>query len=331
MEPLSSHSDDDLIDNRNETSFFLNRHSEYDDSSYSFNSKKIPSFLLDKSDDGNEEVHLYSNQNKDSSKFNIIEKIGDNENLGEYIKIDEDCSPSLDKNKKNEKTKNISTKENSKENEEPKIEKVANNPNNENEIKITKIIKFKPEITRPSYWRLDYAKKHWKTKISQSLTNCINKKIKDSDLPEEYKVKIHKPNSDLFTANTNESDNYVFLSKDLRTIFIIGKDEDYDNQKNNDEHISNIYEYFEKIGYNNLSEKMLEIKNFFEMKYEDFIRMFYESEEFIIFKQNKNTKFYDEGTRRQEGFTISENYGLIKLLKRKKERDQISSASSLNC
>jgi hypothetical protein len=60
------------------------------------------------------------------------------------------------------------------------------------------------------------------------------------------------------------------------------------------------------------------------MKYEDFIRMFYKSDEFISFKQNKKTKFYDEGTKKQEGFTISEDYGLIKLLKRKRERGQTS-------
>lgn len=322
MDPFSSHSDDgDLTYNRNETGFPLEERSENNDSSYTFNSKKIPSFLRDNLDDRNEEVVLYSNENKDfSSNLQIIEKIGDNENLVESIKIDEDSSPSLNKHKENEKTKNISTKENSKENEEPRIEKIINNSNILNKEKITKIIKFKPENTRPSYWRLDYAKKHWKTKISQSLTNCINKKIKDSDLPEEYKVKIHKPNSDLFTANPNMSDNYAFLSKDLRTVFVIGKEEDYDNQKNNYVHISNIYEHFEKIGYNNLSEKKLDIKNFFEMKYEEFIRMFYESDEFITFKQKKNTKFYDEGIKKQEGFTISEDYGLIKLLKRKKKR-----------
>ena len=321
MEPFSSHSDDnDLTYNRNETGFPLEERSENDDSSYTFNSKKIPSFLRDKLDDRNEEVVLYSNENKDSSNLQMIEKIGDNENLGESIKIDEDSSPSLNKNKENEKTKNISTKENSKENEEPKIEKVVNNLNNENEVKTTKIIKFNPAVTRPRYWRLDYAKKYWKTNITQSLTNYINKKIKNSDLPEEYKLKIHKPNSDLFSANTKESDNYVFLSKDIRTVLVIGKEEDYDNQKNNDDNISNIYEYFEKIRCNKLTEKMLEIKNFFEMKYEDFIRMFYESDKFITFKQKEITKFYDEGTRKQEGFKISEDYGLIKLLKRKRER-----------
>ena len=325
MDHLSFHSDDDLTDNRNETSFSLFGHREYDDTSYSFISNKMPSFLRDESDVRNEETPFYSNENKDSSNLQIIEGIGDNENLDKSIKIDEGNSPSLDKDKENENNKNISTKANSKENEESKILKVTNNSNNEKEVKNIKIIEFKPKITKPRYWRLDYAKKHWKTKISKSLTNCINEKIENSDLPEEYKVKIHKPNSDLFTANTNELDNYVFLSKDLRTILIIGK-ENTDNHKNNDVHISNIYEYFEKIGYNNLSEKMLEIKKFFEMKYEDFIRMFYESDELIIFKQNENTKFYDEGTRKQEGFTISEDYGLIKLLKRKRGRGKLVEA-----
>ena len=90
---------------------------------------------------------------------------------------------------------------------------------------------------------------------------------------------------------------------------------------NNYDKISKIYKFFEKIGYNNLSDKMLEIKNLFEMKYEDYIKKFYESDEFENFKNEENTIFYDEGTKKKEGFTISEDYGLIKILGGKRKRD----------
>jgi hypothetical protein len=66
---------------------------------------------------------------------------------------------------------------------------------------------------------------------------------------------------------------------------------------------------------------MLEIKNLLEMTYEDFIKKFYESEEFISFKNEETTKFYDEGTKKQEGFTISEDLGLIKIFRRKGKRE----------
>jgi len=256
-------------------------------------------------DQNYEEIHSYSNENNyppniQENKINI-----DNEILYEF---------------NNENIKNISTKENSNENKETKNEKVPKHSSSKEEAKNGKIPKFQTKIASLSYWRFDSAKKYWKTKISNISTYFINKKIRTSDMPKEYKKKIHKPNSLLFSANVKESDNCAFLEKDLRTIFTIGK-ENSSNQKDNDYNISKIFEYFEKIGYNNLSDKMLEIKNFFEMKYENLIKKFYESDEFINFKKEEKTVFFDRGTKEQEGFSISENLGLIRLFKRKRKRD----------
>jgi len=256
-------------------------------------------------DQNYEEIHSYSNENNyppniQENKINI-----DNEILYEF---------------NNENIKNISTKENSNENKETKNEKDPKNSSSKEETKIRKIPKFQTNIATLSYWRFDSAKKHWKTKISNISTYYINKKIRTSDMPKEYKKKIHKPNSLLFSANVKESDNYAFLEKDLRTIFTIGK-ENSSNQKDNDYNISKIYEYFDEVGYNNLSNRMLEIKNFFEMKYEDLIKKFYESDEFINFKEEEKTIFFDRGTKEQEGFSISENLGLIRLFRRKRKRD----------
>jgi hypothetical protein len=69
---------------------------------------------------------------------------------------------------------------------------------------------------------------------------------------------------------------------------------------------------------------MLEIKNLLEMTYEDYIKTFYDSDEFITFKNKEKTKYNDEETKKQEGFTISEDYGFLKILKRKRKRDLIS-------
>jgi hypothetical protein len=66
---------------------------------------------------------------------------------------------------------------------------------------------------------------------------------------------------------------------------------------------------------------MLEIKNLFEMKYEDLIKMFYKSDYYIIFKNKEKTKYNDEETKKQEGFKISGVNGFLKILKRKRKRD----------
>lgn len=51
------------------------------------------------------------------------------------------------------------------------------------------------------------------------------------------------------------------------------------------------------------------------MSYEELIKKFYDSYEFNNFRDDIKTKFYDDGTKEQEGFSLLENYGLIKLFK----------------
>ena len=295
--PFNNGNGNDYIKNWYERDIFLSEIRE-DSNIFSYS-------LQNGLDSQYEEDHSYSDEN--NYYLNILKsKVnGDNQILSEF---------------NNGNNKNISTKENSNENEETKKLQVSKNLKKEEDMKMGKTPKFQTKKTPLSYWRFDAAKKHWKTKISIISTNYINKKIKRSDLLEEYKKKIHKPNSLLFTANVKELDNCDFLEKDLRTIFTIGK-ENNPNQQNNEYNISKIYENFEKVGYNNLSDKMLEIKNFFEMKYEDLIKKFYESDEFINFKNEEKTLFFDKGTKKQERFTISEDLGLIKIFRRKRKRD----------
>ena len=244
--------------------------------------------------------------------------------LNESIKIGEDSSPLGDKNKGNEKeynNKDSTLESSNKKNRKMEMVKSHENLNHKEEIKNEKkpIFQEKDITSNKTFdWRFDYGKKYWKVKISQDLTECINQSIKNSDLPKNLKKTISKPDSLLFTSNVNESDNCYFLEQDLKTILTFGKGETRKISNNYDK-ISKIYKFFKKIGYNNLSDKMLEIKNLFEMKYEDFIKKFYESEEFENFKNEENTIFYDEGTKKKEGFRIYENYGLIRILGEKEK------------
>ena len=67
--------------------------------------------------------------------------------------------------------------------------------------------KFKPR----KYFRVDDAKKHFKVAISQFASELLNNLIEESELPKRLKKKIHLPNSELFTSNPKEFDNYQFL------------------------------------------------------------------------------------------------------------------------
>ena len=143
--------------------------------------------------------------------------------------------------------------------------------------------------------------------------------IKGSDLPEALKIPIHKPNSLSFTANVKAKDNYGFLSEAIKDIFSIGKETE-DLQKQNFDAFTKIFNYFNKIGNDRLPESLQKLKDFLEMSYEDLIRMFYDSDDFITFKEDYMTKYHDEGTKDQEGFSLLEDYGLIKVFKTLKKK-----------
>ena len=106
-------------------------------------------------------------------------------------------------------------------------------------------------------------------------------------------------------------------------IFTIGKDTE-NLPKQNFHNISQILEYFRKVGYDKLSDNLRTLKDFLEMSYEDLIRMFYNSYEFLEFKNENKTICYDEGLIKQEQFSLLKEYGLIKLfkmIKKKRNRD----------
>lgn len=188
---------------------------------------------------------------------------------------------------------------------------------------ITKENKFVIEKKCPKYWRFDATKKYWKSKISQYAEEQLNKLIQNSNLPNELKIQIHKPNSLAFTANIRVKDNYNFLSYNLSDIFSIGKQTE-ELQKQNHEAITKIFDYFSKFGKDSLSENDKLVREFLEMNYEQLIKKFYDSDEFIKFKDDYMTQYFDEGTKRQEGFSLLEDYGLIrvfKMLKKKRKRN----------
>ena len=184
-------------------------------------------------------------------------------------------------------------------------------------------IEKKSEKSQPKDKRFDMVKKHWKSRISKYGTKEINDLIKVSDLPEELKKSIHKPNSLKFTSIANVVENSKFLGFSLRTIYTIGWETE-NLQKQNKENIDGIFQYLEKIGYENISENLRKIKNFFEMNYKELIIQFYNSNEFNEFKVDNKTIDYDKKTIEQEGFSLLTNHGLIRLFQmvnKKRKRD----------
>ena len=219
---------------------------------------------------------------------------------------------------------NFKESKNQKENSENRS--TCSNSGHQGKIEIKKQkfkIDNKSEKAPPKDMRFDMVKKHWKSKISNYGTKEINDLIKISDLPKELKKSIHKPNSMKFTSIANVVENSKFLGFNLRTIYTIGS-ETGNLQKQNKENIDGIFHYLEKIGYENISENLRKIKNFFEMNYKELIIQFYNSNEFNEFKVDNKTIDYDKKTIEQEGFSLLTDHGLIRLFQmtsKKRKRD----------
>ena len=194
--------------------------------------------------------------------------------------------------------------------------------------KVKKIKKYKKK--NPMYWRNDDTKLYWKPKIGQFGQKSLNKAIQESELPVKYKKHIYLPSSKYFTGIATIEFNYHSLSEKVMDIYSKGKEEE-PRQNENYEAFTAILNYCNEIGNDHLPESVKKVKDLIEMKYEDLIRMFYDSDYFIDFKEKEKDKiqFHDEGIKLQEGFSLSEDYGLIKLFKKRK-RYQLSPTKKIS-
>ena len=198
-------------------------------------------------------------------------------------------------------------------------ENISNSSQNVNPFEKINYINTHPR----KYFRVDDAKKHFKVAISQFATERLNSLIKESELPKRYKKRIHLPHHKLFSSNPKEIDNYQFLSFNVKEIFTYGK-ADNNLQAKNEENISKILEF------SKFPEKTKKIKDFLFLKYEDIIKLFYDSEKFDEFKKNDLTQFFNEGIKKEKNISLLEDYGLIelfKMTKKKRKRNLFSSIS----
>lgn len=193
---------------------------------------------------------------------------------------------------------------------------------------IEKVKKSKKK--NPMYWRNDDTKLYWKPKIGQFGQKLLNKAIKESELPLKYKKHIYLPSTKYFTSIASIEFNYHSLSEMFMDIYSKGKEEE-SRQNENYEAFTDILSYCNEIGNDHLPESVKKVKDLIEMKYEDLIRMFYDSDYFIDFKEKEKDKiqFHDEGIKLQEGFSLLEDYGLIKLFKKRK-RYQFSQTKKIS-
>ena len=138
------------------------------------------------------------------------------------------------------------------------------------------------------------------TAVNQFIIKKINKKIeKNTSLKG---MKLHTPSYESFSEKLIIKENRSeYLNKTMKVIL---KEKEIKKQKEN----STIIELIEK-------ENDEELNRLLHLNYKDVIEEFYDSNDFEIFKFNREIQFYDQMFKRRHK-SIFEKYGLIDFLEK---------------
>ena len=138
------------------------------------------------------------------------------------------------------------------------------------------------------------------TAVNQFIIKKINKKIeKNTSLKG---MKLHTPSYESFSEKLIIKENRSeYLNKTMKVIL---KEKEIKKQKEN----STIIELIEK-------ENDEELNRLLHLNYNDVIEEFYDSNDFEIFKFNREIQFYDQMFKRRHK-SIFEKYGLIDFLEK---------------
>ena len=138
------------------------------------------------------------------------------------------------------------------------------------------------------------------TAVNQFIIKKINKKIERNTSLQG--MKLHTPSYESFSEKLIIKENRSeYLNKTMKVIL---KEKEIKKQKEN----STIIELIEKEN----DEELIQLLN---IKYKDVIEKFYDSNDFEIFKFNREIQFYDQMFKRRHK-SIFEKYGLIDFLEK---------------
>ena len=190
---------------------------------------------------------------------------------------------------------------------------IKNINKNESKPKYFEINKIIKKNNMPIY-RLDYYKKIFIKNFLKYLLKCSNDLIIKCNIKEIGEQKLHMPNYKLYAGNPKEKDNKEFLKKTIKMVFM-----DYDKQskkgigrqKSNEKLINKIYEKDFP-----LSEDEYSLNEFFNMTIEKGIELYYESDEFKMFKDDEINQYYDKMfyNEKNRKFSLFDKNGFIKLV-----------------
>lgn len=165
-------------------------------------------------------------------------------------------------------------------------------------------------------YRQDKYIKAFKSRLVRFLTNKINDLLKKSKLGGH----IFLPNSLFFTSKANLDENKKFLNFSVKEIFCYfnAKKCHYNEiptrQNKNKDKIEKILSKEYLMDEKN-KEIIHEIKSFLLMKFEDAVKIFYESQDFKGFISERKIQFFDESFKKEKNFSLLEKDGFVRFFR----------------
>ena len=190
--------------------------------------------------------------------------------------------------------------------------------NNINKNEINKCI-FGLKFERKIEPRIDYCIKNIKVHISKYLKKYGNELIKKCGFQNKLKkLKLFAPSYKYFTGNSNGKDNKIFFNFTIEKIFCYpeGKIEKNDNrlQRQNKDIIKQFKEYIDEAFPYEVPEQFQKLINFFNMTYQDAIKLFYESNQFKDYSSSPKTIFLDKQLIKAKGISLRDKNAFFKLM-----------------
>ena len=167
--------------------------------------------------------------------------------------------------------------------------------------------------------RIDYAIKNFKVTAVKYIKEYGNELIKKCKFKGELKnKKLFSPSNKYFTGISNEKENKIFLDFTVAELLSYPNDEfgnlkDNRLQQNNKKIIQMMKDAINNM--KTITKEYKDLLDYFNMTFENALMLFYESDEFTIYKETEKAKYLDSQFIKVKGFSLLKKNSFIAMMR----------------
>ena len=167
--------------------------------------------------------------------------------------------------------------------------------------------------------RIDYAIKNFKVTAVKYIKEYGNSLIKECKFKGELKnKKLFSPSNKYFTGISNEKENNIFLDFTVAELLSYPNDEfgeikDNRLQQNNKKIIQQMRELINNMKI--ITKEYRSLLDYFNMSFEEALILFYQSNEFSVYKETEKAKFLDSQFIKVKGFSLLKKNSFISMMR----------------